>query len=66
MTAVDDEIPSPINVPSGCAFHPRCPLYELLGKPERCRARNSRRSRRRTGSQHFVRCHYHAESSQLQ
>lgn len=22
--------------PSGCAFHPRCYLYEKLGKPERC------------------------------
>jgi peptide/nickel transport system permease protein len=23
--------------PSGCAFHPRCPLYENLGKPSKCR-----------------------------
>ncbi len=24
--------------PTGCAFHPRCYLYEKLGKPERCRS----------------------------
>ena len=37
VTATDDEIPSPINIPSGCSFHPRCPLYDRLGRPERCR-----------------------------
>ncbi|MFN4099432.1 MAG: oligopeptide/dipeptide ABC transporter ATP-binding protein, partial [Pararhodobacter sp.] len=25
-TAVTGEIPNPINPPSGCTFHPRCPL----------------------------------------
>ena len=29
---VDGEPPSPINVPSGCRFHPRCPLAT-----DRCR-----------------------------
>ncbi|MCW1413827.1 dipeptide ABC transporter ATP-binding protein [Rhizobium sp. 1AS11] len=29
---VEGEVPSPVNPPSGCAFHPRCPLAE-----ERCR-----------------------------
>ncbi|TIQ45394.1 MAG: ATP-binding cassette domain-containing protein, partial [Mesorhizobium sp.] len=29
---VEGEVPSPINPPSGCAFHPRCPLAA-----ERCR-----------------------------
>jgi peptide/nickel transport system ATP-binding protein len=26
FTVVKGEIPSPINPPSGCHFHPRCPL----------------------------------------
>lgn len=33
----DDTVPSPINVPPGCAFHPRCPLYMEKGSPEICR-----------------------------
>jgi len=33
----DDSVPSPINVPPGCAFHPRCPLYVEKGSPEVCR-----------------------------
>ena len=31
--AVAGEIPNPINPPSGCTFHPRCPLAN-----ERCKA----------------------------
>jgi peptide/nickel transport system ATP-binding protein len=26
------EIPNPINPPSGCAFHPRCPMAEDICK----------------------------------
>jgi oligopeptide/dipeptide ABC transporter ATP-binding protein len=29
---LESELPSPMNVPSGCRFHPRCPLAT-----ERCR-----------------------------
>lgn len=31
------EAPSAADVPAGCRFHPRCPLYSSLGSPERCR-----------------------------
>lgn len=65
ITAVDDEIPSPINVPSGCAFHPRCPLYELLGRPERCRAELPKLEPIEPESAHQVRCHYHHETAKL-
>jgi peptide/nickel transport system ATP-binding protein len=34
-TPVGGEVPSPINPPSGCAFHPRCPLANARCKAER-------------------------------
>ncbi len=48
-TPVAGEVPSPINPPSGCAFHPRCPFAE-----ERCR-REVPRMRALGGR--YVSCH---------
>jgi len=44
------ELPSPINPPSGCHFHPRCPHAT-----ERCKTEAP--SYREVGSDHFVACH---------
>jgi oligopeptide transport system ATP-binding protein len=58
----EDSVPSPINVPSGCAFHPRCPLYAAKGKPEECRAKMPELLPIAGDSQHLVRCHFPQES----
>jgi peptide/nickel transport system ATP-binding protein len=47
--AVAGEVPSPIRPPTGCHFHPRCPLAS-----ERCRA-EAPRPRPRAGGE--VACH---------
>jgi oligopeptide/dipeptide ABC transporter ATP-binding protein len=61
LVAADDDVPSPINLPPGCAFHPRCPLYEQLGRPARCR--DERPELRTVGEQGSrVSCHYAEES----
>ncbi len=43
------EIPDPINPPSGCAYHPRCPLAADICKQER--------PQMRTINQAKVACH---------
>jgi peptide/nickel transport system ATP-binding protein len=34
-TPVQGEVPSPINPPPGCSFHPRCPLANARCRTER-------------------------------
>lgn len=45
------EIPSPIHVPSGCRFHPRCPYAREL-----CEAKEPELVELQPG--HFAKCHY--------
>lgn len=53
------DIPSPTNMPSGCAFHTRCPLSEKLGSPEICTTtRPLLRALSLTKSEHLVSCHF--------
>ena len=47
---VEGEVPSPINLPSGCRFHPRCPLAE-----EKCLKENPKP--REVSPNHFAACH---------
>lgn len=49
------EVPSPINAPSGCPFHPRC-MYAT----EQCK--QNRPALRDLGGGHFVACHIASES----
>ncbi len=49
------EIPSPVDLPSGCSFHPRCPkVMETCSRidPEMAEVEEG----------HFVRCHLHARA----
>jgi oligopeptide transport system ATP-binding protein len=45
------EIPSPVNPPSGCAFHPRCPLADV-----RCAQTAPKLQQNGSESEHFVAC----------
>lgn len=37
LKSIEGSPPSIYNPPSGCRFHLRCPLYQSLNKPQRCR-----------------------------
>jgi peptide/nickel transport system ATP-binding protein len=50
------DVPSPVNPPSGCNFHPRCWLWERLGKPEICTTSDP--SLAQTGPRHEAACHF--------
>jgi oligopeptide/dipeptide ABC transporter ATP-binding protein len=53
------DLPSPINPPSGCVFHTRCPKYrEQLGEDdrERCRTEIPLLEQKRSG--HYAACHF--------
>jgi peptide/nickel transport system ATP-binding protein len=49
-TPVAGEVPNPIDPPSGCTFHPRCPFAN-----DRCKAEAPRAMRAKTGA--MVACH---------
>ncbi len=50
------DVPSPVNPPEGCRFHPRCPLRMELGNPERCSAETP--ALVDAGNNQLVACHF--------
>jgi oligopeptide/dipeptide ABC transporter ATP-binding protein len=54
------DVPSPVNIPDGCRFHPRCWLYDRLGQPETCHTDDP--ELRDVVVDHRVACHF-AEKS---
>jgi oligopeptide/dipeptide ABC transporter ATP-binding protein len=53
------DLPSPINPPSGCVFHTRCPKYrEVLDDSERSRCRDEVPAFEEKRPGHFVHCHF--------
>lgn len=58
VAAGDDSVPSPINLPTGCAFHPRCPLFRRLGSPTECSSTTPPLQPLAGDPGHLVRCHF--------
>ena len=54
VESLKGEPPSPINVPSGCRFHPRCPFAQEICVRELPEDRDM-------GEGHFVACHFSGE-----
>ena len=50
------ETPSPLNIPPGCRFHPRCWKYQKMEKPEVCLTKEP--GLVTDGSDHFTACHF--------
>jgi oligopeptide/dipeptide ABC transporter ATP-binding protein len=61
---LEGDVPSPSAPPSGCAFHPRCPLYAQKGHPELCRTTSPSLEAKAgvtSGGTHKVACHFAGE-----
>jgi oligopeptide transport system ATP-binding protein len=50
------DVPSPVNPPSGCRFHPRCPLRASLGDPAICSTTVPLLTD--VGGEHLCACHF--------
>ena len=58
------DVPSPVNPPSGCHFHPRCPLRVALGDPERCEIERPLLLPSAPGrADHVVACHFQDQAA---
>ena len=55
------DVPSPLNPPSGCTFHPRCWLRSRLDSPERCAT--ERPELRDIAATQQVACHFAEETA---
>ena len=57
MEPIEGEGPAPVNIPSGCRFHPRCPLAT-----EQCQRDEPPLAAVDGGTEHRAACHYHDEA----
>ena len=56
-------MPSPVDPPSGCTFHPRCWLRARLDHPSVCST--DRPDLRTVGTEHEAACHFAERTSEL-
>jgi peptide/nickel transport system ATP-binding protein/oligopeptide transport system ATP-binding protein len=56
------DVPSPVNPPSGCRFHPRCQLRAELGNPQICAAQEPALIQMGE-TDHAVACHFRGEAA---
>lgn len=56
LPSIEGQPPSIFDPPTGCRFHPRCPLRARLGNPERCVTEEP--VLRQVGPEHTVACHF--------
>jgi oligopeptide/dipeptide ABC transporter ATP-binding protein len=56
------ETPSAVDIPAGCRFRPRCPLYSELGEPEVCQTDDPALSSVAAQSGRQVACHFSEEN----
>jgi peptide/nickel transport system ATP-binding protein/oligopeptide transport system ATP-binding protein len=59
------DVPSPINVPTGCRFHTRCWLFEKLGQPENCKTMDPALHPAGGDPDHGAACHYADRSREV-
>ena len=59
------DVPSPINVPPGCRFHPRCWLFEQLGGPDNCQTDDPQLDAVSGEAEHLAACHYAERSREV-
>ncbi|MEO6350127.1 MAG: oligopeptide/dipeptide ABC transporter ATP-binding protein [Candidatus Limnocylindrales bacterium] len=59
------DVPSPINVPDGCRFHPRCWLYEQLDQPDNCATIDPQLRPIGGDPDHEAACHYAERSREV-
>ncbi len=52
------DVPSPMNPPSGCRFHPRCPLRAKLDAADQRRCEDEVPALRELAAGHVSRCHF--------
>jgi oligopeptide/dipeptide ABC transporter ATP-binding protein len=59
------DVPSPINIPTGCRSNPRCWLFEQLDRPDNCQTDDPQLRPVGARPDHGVACHYAERSREV-